>query len=61
MPLATEGTQERLARVWEWFEASSYEEGVGVDGGQQGTALHKKVGLGPTKIPLGETLKKSPR
>jgi hypothetical protein len=36
MPLATEGTQERLARVWEWFEASSYEEGVGVDGGWQG-------------------------
>ena len=25
----------------EWFEAHSYEEGVGVDGGSQGNALQK--------------------
>ena len=40
---------------------SNRQSRAGDDGGQQGTALHKKVGLGPTKIPLGETLKKSPR
>ena len=27
----------------EWFEAPSYEEGVGVDGGLQGIALQKMV------------------
>ena len=27
------------------FSVGSYEEGVGVDGGQQGNALHKIMGL----------------
>ena len=43
----------------EWFEAPSYEEGVGVDGGLQGEALNKResggipqygyAGQGPAK------------
>jgi hypothetical protein len=30
-------------RFGEWSEAPSYEEGVGVDGRQQGKALQKKL------------------
>ena len=32
----------------EWFEAPSYEEGVGVDGKSQGNALRRGLGVSPT-------------
>jgi hypothetical protein len=37
-------------RFREWFEAPSYEEGVGVDGGWQGfTPANRGLGVSPNK------------
>ena len=39
----------------EWSEAPSYEEGVGVDGEQQGSALQKTISV-PRKRDNGQSL-----